>query len=281
MENIAKVNILKIGTVGEQGQEDLLAREEPLEIRLGFERDGVRHQKSISVTMRTPGHDEELALGFLFTEGIIQALGQVEGVYQTPVRRKAARENVIVVELKKGHGFDFKKLERHFYTTSSCGVCGKASIEAVEVQCQFELPEQQPKITASLLHQLPQLLLKSQPVFESTGGLHGAALFDGKANLFVSKEDIGRHNALDKLIGFSLKKNWMPLFENIVLLSGRVGFELVQKCAVAGVPILAAVGAPSSLAVQLAEEAGMTLIGFLRNGQFNIYSHPERIKVSE
>ena len=281
MENIAKVNIIKIGATAEKKLEDLLAREEPLEIRLGFEREGVRHQKSISVTMRTPGHDEELALGFLFTEGIVQDLGQVEKVYQTPVRRKEARENIIVVELKKGHVFDFKKLERHFYTTSSCGVCGKASIEAVEVQCQFELPERQPKIAASLFHQLPDILLKSQPVFGSTGGLHGTALFDQKGKLLVSKEDIGRHNALDKLIGFSLKKNWLPLFENIVLVSGRIGFELVQKCAVAGVPILAAVGAPSSLAVQLADETGMTLIGFLRNGQFNIYTHPERIKVTE
>ena len=231
--------------------------------------------------MRTPGDDEELALGFLFTEGIIKEYGQVKNIYQTPVRRKEAKENIIVVELQDGHEFDFKKLERHFYTTSSCGVCGKASIEAVEVQCPFEIPDQQPKVAASLLHQLPELLLKSQPVFDSTGGLHGTALFDKNGKLLASKEDIGRHNALDKLIGFSMQKNWLPLFENMVLVSGRIGFELVQKCAVAGAPILAAVGAPSSLAAQLAADTGMTLIGFLRNGQFNIYSHPERIIITE
>ena len=279
MENIAKVNIWKIGAEGRQEQEDLLAREEPLEIRIGFETEGIRHQKSISVTMRTPGHDKELALGFLFTEGIIQNLEQVGEIYQAPVRKKAARGNIIVVELKPGYELDFKKLERHFYTTSSCGVCGKTSIEAVEIQCPFEIPEHQPKIPAHLIHKLPDMLVKSQPVFDCTGGLHGVAIFDKKGKLIVTREDIGRHNALDKLIGFSMKNNWLPLFENMVLVSGRAGFELVQKCAVAGVPILAAVGAPSSLAVQLAEESGMTLIGFLRNGQFNIYSHPERINI--
>lgn len=280
MENIAKVQILKIGASGGQEQEDLLTREEPLEIRLGLAREGIRYQKSISVTMRTPGNDEELALGFLFTEGIIQNFEQVEKIYPTPVRRKTARENITVVELKEGHEIDLKKLERHFYTTSSCGVCGKSSIDAVEVQCHFEIPEHQPIVPESLIHHLPDKLLKSQPVFDCTGGLHGAALFDEKGILLAAREDIGRHNALDKLIGFAMKKKRLPLFENIVLVSGRIGFELVQKCAVAGVPILAAVGAPSSLAVQLAEETGMTLIGFLRNGQFNIYSHPGRIKIT-
>ena len=280
MENIAKVDIWKIGVSGANQQQDLLTREEPLEIRLGLSKEGVRYQKNISVTMRTPGDDEELALGFLFTEGIIQRPGQVEKIYQPLVRRKTARENIIVVELKEGHEVDLKKLERHFYTTSSCGVCGKSSIEAVEVQCPFDIPEHQPILPAALIHTLPDILLKSQPVFDSTGGLHGAALFDKTGNLLAAREDIGRHNALDKLIGFALQKMGLPLFENLVLVSGRAGFELVQKCAVAGVPILAAVGAPSSLAVQLAEEAGMTLIGFLRGGQFNIYSHPERIKIN-
>lgn len=279
MDKIAQVGIVKIRKGERLEQEDLLAREEPLEIRLAFEKEGVSHQKSISVTMRTPGHDEELALGFLFTEGIINGIDQIKKIYQTPVRRKEAKNNIIVVELKEGHIIDFKKLERHFYTTSSCGVCGKASIEAVEVQCHFEIPEEVPKVTAKLIHELPDLLLKSQSIFDCTGGLHGAGLFDKTGKLLLSKEDIGRHNALDKLIGCSLKNNSVPLFENIILVSGRAGFELVQKCAVAGVPILAAVGAPSSLAVQLAEDNGMTLIGFLRNGQFNIYSHPERITV--
>ncbi|MEO1262796.1 MAG: formate dehydrogenase accessory sulfurtransferase FdhD [Bacteroidota bacterium] len=277
MEKIAKVGIVKIRKGERFEKDDFLAREEPLEVRLAFEKEGVRHQKSISVTMRTPGHDEELALGFLFTEGIIQGMGQVKKIYQTPVRRKTARDNVIVVELWEGHAVDFKKLERNFYTTSSCGVCGKASIEAVEVQCHFEIPERVPKIAVQTIHQLPDRLLQNQSVFDSTGGLHGVGLFDKNGNLLAAREDIGRHNALDKLIGFSLKKKEVPLFENLVLVSGRAGFELVQKCAVAGVPVLAAVGAPSSLAVQLAEDSGMTLIGFLRNGQYNIYTHPERI----
>ena len=280
MENIEKVNIVKIGNGGAYEKEDLLTREEPLEIRLGFEKGGIRHYKSISVTMRTPGHEEELALGFLFTEGIIGSTEQVRRVYPLPARRKAARGNVIAVELEPGRQPDIKKLRRHFYTTSSCGVCGKASLEAVEVKCHFELPEGQPRINARQLHQLPRILLKNQPVFDCTGGLHGAALFDSHGQMMAAREDIGRHNALDKLIGHAMKKNWLPLFDQLVLVSGRVGFELVQKCAMAGVPLLAAVGAPSGLAVQLARETGMTLIGFLRKEAFNIYTCPERINVT-
>ena len=278
MENIERAGIWKINKNKGHEKEDVLAREEPLEIRLAFEKEGVRTQKSISVTMRTPGDDKELALGFLFTEGIIKDISWVKNIGTTAVRHKEAKGNIIVAELEKGHAFDFKKLERHFYTTSSCGVCGKASIDAVEVQCFFEIPEKQPVVKSQLIYELPSLLLKSQPVFDSTGGLHGAALFEKNGYLLVAKEDIGRHNALDKLIGFSMKKNWLPLFDKIVLVSGRIGFELVQKCAMAGVPILAAVGAPSSLAVQVAKEMSITLIGFLRNEQFNIYSHPERIQ---
>ncbi len=279
MEHISKVNIVKVRAGKGSEQRDLLAKEEPLEIRLGFEKEGIRHQKSISVTMRTPGDDEELALGFLFTEGILKDNDQVKNIYSTQVRRKEAKDNIVVVELQDGMETDLKKLERHFYTTSSCGVCGKSSIEAVEVQCPFELPEKRPQIPASFIHQLPSLLQKNQPIFDYTGGLHGAALFDKNGQLLATKEDIGRHNAVDKLIGFSMKNNWIPLFGHIMLVSGRAGFELVQKCAVAGVPIMAAVGAPSSLAVQLAEETGVTLIGFLRDGQFNIYSHPARVRL--
>ncbi len=279
MQDISRVNILKVLANGSLQQEDFLAREEPLEIRLGYEKQGIRHQKSISVTMRTPGHDEELALGFLFTEGIISSFSQVNDIYVPKVRHKEARENIIVVELKSGMETDLKKLERHFYTSSSCGVCGKTSIEAVEVQCPFERQEDSFKVPSALIHRLPDLLLESQPVFGSTGGLHGAALFNQDGKLLSAREDIGRHNAVDKLIGNSLKNNKVPLFDHVVLVSGRAGFELVQKCAVAAVPIMAAVGAPSSLAVQLAEEAGITLIGFLRDGQFNIYTHAERVEL--
>ncbi|MEK7255157.1 MAG: formate dehydrogenase accessory sulfurtransferase FdhD, partial [Bacteroidota bacterium] len=258
-------------------QADFLVVEEPLEIRLGFEKDGVRHQKNISVTMRTPGEDEELALGFLFTEGIIAGILQVKNIAAAPVRQSEARENVVVVELAGELETSFKRLERNFYVTSSCGVCGKASIEAVRVQGSFELIENQPVVSPSLLHSLPERLLKSQSVFGSTGGLHAAALFDLSGNLLLAREDVGRHNALDKLIGAALRQGILPLSDFIVLVSGRAGFELVQKSVMAGVPILAAVGAPTSLSVQLAEEAGMTLVGFLRSGHFNVYTCPERV----
>ncbi len=265
-----------------QGQQrshlqDFVVVEEPLEIRLGFLKNGVRQQKSISVTMRTPGHDEELALGFLFTEGIIGSAAQVAGFSRPPVRWKQAKENVLVVELADGVSVDFGRLERHFYTSSSCGVCGKASIEAVRVQGRFELPEPAPMFQVEVLHALPGLLASRQSIFDCTGGLHGAALFDATGQLLLSREDVGRHNALDKLIGTALQQGILPLSNSLVLVSGRAGFELVQKSVLAGAAALAAVGAPTSLSVELAEEAGMTLVGFLRNGQFNIYACPERI----
>ena len=227
--------------------------------------------------MRTPGHDEELALGFLFTEGIIAGAAQVTGFSRPPVRWKKAKENVLVAELADDVVVDLGRLERHFYTSSSCGVCGKASIEAVRVQGRFELPAPAPMFPAELLHTLPDLLASRQSIFDSTGGLHGAALFDKNGQLLLSREDVGRHNALDKLIGAALRQDLLPLSGCLLLVSGRAGFELVQKSVIAGAAVLAAVGAPTSLSVELAEEAGMTLVGFLRNGQFNIYSCTERI----
>lgn len=277
MKGIAQAQILKVRGAEKNRQEDFLVAEEPLEIRLAFEKNGIRHQRSISVTMRTPGQDEELALGFLFTEGIITGMDQVKSVGPVEVRWKEARENVVAVELADHLEMNFKKLERHFYTASSCGVCGKASIEAVFVQGQFDLPDSQPLFPANVIHTLPEKLLRQQSVFDCTGGLHGAALFDKTGHLLLSREDVGRHNALDKLIGAQLQQDKLPISESLVLVSGRAGFELVQKSIMAGIPVLAAVGAPSSLAVELAGEAGMTLIGFLRNGQFNIYTHPERV----
>lgn len=277
MKGITRANILKVKGLEQSSMEDFLVAEEPLEIRLAFQKKDVRHQKSISVTMRTPGHDDELALGFLFTEGIITCMEQVKGVSRATVRWNQAKDNVIVIDLADELEMNFKKLERHFYTASSCGVCGKASIEAVRVQEAFELPENRPVFSATILHALPGKLLQQQSVFDCTGGLHGAALFDPSGQLLLSKEDVGRHNALDKLIGARFLLGSMPLTDCILLVSGRAGFELVQKSIMAGVPVMAAVGAPSSLAVELAEDAGMTLIGFLRNGQFNIYSHPERV----
>jgi FdhD protein len=274
---IAKTEIIKVVGQTASRADDFLVVEEPLEIRLDFLRNGARHQKPISVTMRTPGHDEELALGFLFTEGIIKSNHQVQSFSRPPVRWKEARENVLLVELHDNVAVDLGRLERNFYTSSSCGVCGKASIEAVRVQGQWEYSEPMPLLGADVLHNLPDALAQQQSIFDCTGGLHGAALFDATGLLLLSREDVGRHNALDKLIGVAMQQNLLPLSDKIVLVSGRAGFELVQKSAMAGAAVLAAVGAPTSLSVALAEETGMTLVGFLRNGQFNVYTFPERI----
>ena len=278
MDGIARADIVKVQGQQHSQQSDFVVMEEPLEIRLGFAKNGSRHQRKISVTMRTPGHDEELALGFLFTEGIITGMEQVSGFSRPPVRWKQAKENVLLVQLTNGVEVDLERLKRNFYTSSSCGVCGKASIEAVRVQGRFELPEAQPLFEANLLHELPKRLASRQSIFDCTGGLHGAALFATNGKLLLVREDVGRHNALDKLVGACLQANKLPLKDHVILVSGRAGFELVQKSVMAGATVMAAVGAPSSLAVELVEEAGLTLVGFLRNGQFNIYSGPERIK---
>jgi FdhD protein len=227
--------------------------------------------------MRTPGHDFELASGFLFTESIIQSYEQVESIkFCESIYKPEEKENVVRVELKPGVTLDFEKLQRHFYTSSSCGVCGKSSIDAVKVNCTLVGSEM--KVVASLIHTLPVLLRKSQAVFEHTGGLHASALFDADGTLLMLREDVGRHNALDKIIGAALIKNEIPLSSQILLLSGRASFELIQKSAVAGIPIVAAVGAPSSLAVKMAEEMGITLLGFVRDQSFNVYTHAHRIE---
>jgi FdhD protein len=278
----AKADIVKVQGNQVAPQHDQVVVEEPLEIRLSFLRNGTRQQKPISVTMRTPGHDEELALGFLFTEGILSSVTEVAGFSRPPVRFKAARENVLLAELADGVEVDLQRLERHFYTSSSCGVCGKASIEAVRVQGGgFALPgNAAAHFPAQMLHGLPNALAERQSIFGSTGGLHGSALFDQMGQLLLAREDVGRHNALDKLIGAAMRLGLMPLVGHGVLVSGRAGFELVQKAALAGAEMLAAVGAPTSLAVELAEEAGMTLVGFLRNEHFNIYTGAERVELS-
>lgn len=267
-----------ITRVGGPDAVDVVAAEEPLEIRLGYSRpDGSRAEESISVTMRTPGHDAELAVGFLFTEGIIRDRGEVAGV--TPRGQPAASGlvNVVRVELAEGVEVDFKRLERHFYTTSSCGVCGKASIEAVAVQGRFDVRSAAFRIRAEVLGTLPSALRREQAVFEETGGLHAAGLFDGAGRILAVREDVGRHNALDKLVGNALVEGRVPLAANGIVVSGRASFELMQKAMIAGCPFVAAVGAPSSLAVELAREFGMTLVGFLKPGRFNVYSRPDRV----
>ncbi len=249
---------------------DVLAVEEPLEIRLTFMMGPERVERNLSVTMRTPGNDKELATGFLFTEGIIKKFNEVKSIdhYQ---------ENIIRIELNNDVEFDFKKLERHFYTTSSCGVCGKTSIEAIKL---VSGPRRQNKITykSSLIYELPEILRKYQSVFEQTGGLHASAVFNPEGKLLISKEDVGRHNALDKLIGAAIIDDLLPLDNHLLLLSGRASFELLQKATMAGIPIVAAVGAPSSLAVELAKERGITLIGFLRENRFNVYCGRKNIE---
>jgi formate dehydrogenase family accessory protein FdhD len=266
--------LIKVNKERTQQVNDLLAAEEPLEIRISFGNYNQRIQKNISVTMRTPGNDFELARGFLFTEGIIKNISDIESIQHC----NNLNENVVRVELKEDVEVEINKLERNFYTTSSCGVCGKSSIEAVKTVCRLEREENDDvKFSAKIIYTLPGILRSCQDVFDFTGGLHGCGLFDNAGKLLLSREDVGRHNALDKLIGAALHQSLFPLHNYLLLLSGRASFELIQKAWMAGVTIIAAIGAPSSLALQMAEEAGITLIGFLRNKSFNIYSGSHRI----
>ena len=257
---------------------DSVAIEEPLEIRLEFGPPGERRVQNISVTMRTPGHDSELAIGFLFTEGIVRNNKDIATVSHCFMPCTQNRENIIQVELNEAIMPDLQSMTRNFYTTSSCGVCGKGSISAIRTVCGFaEQKNDQFRLDAGLLLRLPDILKQHQAVFADTGGLHASALFNKSGELLLVREDVGRHNALDKLIGYAFNKNWLPLRENVLLLSGRASFELVQKAAMAGINIIASIGAPSSMAVELAEEFNITLAGFLRNRRFNIYSAAYRI----
>jgi len=273
---IAQIVVKKVNESGMTDANDVLAAEEPLEIRLVWGAVNNRQTRNISVTMRTPGNDAELAIGFLYTEGIIQSVQEVAGI-----KHLRQDENIAAVELAEGIDPDISKLERNFYTTSSCGVCGKSSIEAVRTVCNILETPDNLQFSSKLIYSLPDLLREQQDVFEHTGGLHGCALFDTEGKLLLMREDVGRHNALDKLIGAALQANMLPLDKHILLLSGRASFELIQKASMAGIKLVAAVGAPSSLAAALAEDMGMTLIGFLRGHRFNIYSGAQRIIVEK
>lgn len=270
----AHVSVVTTQTITPNGireRADVLAAEEPLEIRIAHGAGRQRQRLSIAVTMRTPGDDEDLALGFLFTEGLIRDTGQVLGF-------KRLEEHTLLVEIHPSVIVDTQRLSRHLFTASSCGICGKASLDAVQtVACFFPVPGV-PQIPPAVFYGLPETLQQAQATFEATGGQHGAGLFDANGRLMLIREDIGRHNAVDKVIGAAIGLGWpLPLRDALVMVSGRAGFELVQKASMAGLPILAAVGAPSSLAVELAESAGMTLVGFLRGERFNVYTHPQRI----
>jgi len=271
------IKVINVSSKNISEQQDQVAVEEPLEIQLEYGNANDRQRKSISITMRTPGHDIELAKGFLFTEGIIQSFDQIQSSKIVTQWNQYEEGNIVLISLVENITIDFQKLERHFYTSSSCGVCGKSSIDAVSINAKIELPKEKPIFKINKIHSLPEVLRELQTVFETTGGLHAAALFDPDGKLKLLREDVGRHNAVDKLIGAALDLDLFPLHDFLILVSGRASFELVQKSLIAGIPILAAVGAPSSLAVQLAEESGMTLLGFVREKRFNIYTHAERI----
>ncbi|MBX9690503.1 MAG: formate dehydrogenase accessory sulfurtransferase FdhD [Candidatus Obscuribacterales bacterium] len=249
---------------------DSISVEEPLEIRLAFgPRDG-RISKQVAVTMRTPGDDRDLAAGFLFTEALISSWSELEEI-------ESEKCNLVTVSLKENVAIEPSILERHSFVASSCGVCGKKSIDAVRVRRQYFSNDSELLIGPDIIHSLPETLRRFQSEFESTGGIHAASLFDKTGNLLKLKEDVGRHNALDKLIGNEFLSKNLPLSDKVLMLSGRASFELLQKAAQAGIPLVAAVGAPSSLAIELADEFGITLLGFVRDGRFNIYSGAHRI----
>jgi FdhD protein len=253
---------------------DTLATEEPMEIRLLA---GGATQ-TVAVTMRTPGADFELAAGFLYGEGIVKSTDDIARIsYCVDSDLDAAQQyNIVNVELRGGTEYDLRPLERHFYTTSACGVCGKASLEQLELRgCPVVGPG--PEISAETIYSLPGKLREAQGLFDATGGLHAAALFDEEGNLIALREDVGRHNATDKLVGWALLEGKLPLSGHIVMVSGRSSFEILQKCLTAGVPFVCAISAPSSLAVDVAREFGMTLVGFLRGERFNVYAGLERV----
>jgi FdhD protein len=266
------VQITRINKNQSSNTDDQLAVEEPLQIQILYGPSGQEQTRNIAITMRTPGNDVELAAGFLFTEGIVQNKNQLINIIP-----EASGVNTVLAIFKGQNSPATLDGERNFYISSSCGVCGKSSIDALKKQTAFSSPVKQMSVKAGHLYALPTQLRNGQRLFHTTGGLHACALFEKNGQLVALREDVGRHNALDKLIGALFLDDRIPSADVILLLSGRASFELVQKAAMAGVQVVAAIGAPSSLAVELAIESGITLIGFLKEDQFNIYSCAERI----
>ena len=251
---------------------DVLATEEPMEIRL-ISGDA---KKTVAVTMRTPGSDFELAAGFLYGEGIVSSRDDIKKISYCVDVDAEQQYNIVNVELWPGREYDLRPLERHFYTSSACGVCGKESLDQLEIRGCAVMP-QGFEVNADVITSLPDKLREQQGLFDSTGGLHAAGLFDAQGHLLALREDVGRHNATDKLIGWALLEGKLPLFEHLVQVSGRSSFEILQKCLTAGVPIVCAISAPSSLAVDVARQFGMTLVGFMRGARFNVYTGFDRI----
>jgi FdhD protein len=266
-ESVKTIDVERVVETAASRGSDVLAVEEPLEIRVASEG---APPTTVSLTMRTPGDDTELAVGYLFTEGIVRRREEIVGVYP-------CRSGGIRVELAAEAARDLSRLDRHSYTSSSCGACGKRSTDTLRATPAWPLRPGQPIVDAELVRALPGSLREAQLLFAETGGLHASALFDLDGRLIVLREDVGRHNALDKVIGAELLAGQLPATERILIVSGRVSFELVQKALMAGIAFVAAIGAPSSLAVELARESGMTLLGFVRAERFNIYAGYDRL----
>ena len=272
-----KIIVSRVTPDSREDVDDVVAAEEPLEIRVVFGPCDKRRSKSLSITMRTPGNDEELVYGFLLSENIVSHPDQITKCeFVGPPPENGVRGNTLMVELGEDVGVEMEKLQRHFYTTSSCGICGKASLDAVRNQGTKRLADSV-KVERDKIFGLPNSLRDLQDVFDQTGGLHAAGLADANGKVIDIREDVGRHNAVDKLIGLQMKQGTFPLAGKILVVSGRASFELVQKALMASVPMMVAVGAPSSLAVELAEEFGVTLIGFASDNRFNIYAGAERV----
>ena len=271
-ESVARVQVHRIGNGG--GREpDALVVEEPMEIRLGYGPEGDRSALSLSITMRTPGDDYELAAGFLLTEGIITGAGQISAVDRCGTAGPGrATGNIVRVEVTPDVPVDPGRLQRNFYATSSCGICGKASLDAVEIRGLREMDRSTPRIRKETIHELPSRMREGQALFHETGGIHAAGLFRPDGALLEVREDVGRHNAVDKLVGSRLLAGRFPLHDTVLVVSGRAGFEIVQKAVAAEIPVVVSVGAPSTLSVSLADRFGMTLIGFVRDRRYNIYT---------
>jgi FdhD protein len=263
--------VVRVTPDGVKQRPDTLAAEEPLELRV--------NGRPLTVTMRTPGQDVDLAHGFLLTESVITRVEDISTARYCDGTDADGRNtyNVLDITLAAGVSAPEVSIERNFYTTSSCGVCGKAALDAVRLHSRFDPAGAEFQVTVETLAALPEQLRAAQRVFESTGGLHAAGLFRPDGELIAAREDVGRHNAVDKVLGHALRSGLVPLSRHVLLVSGRASFELVQKAAMAGVPVLAAVSAPSSLAAQLAEETGLTLVGFLRGGSMNVYTGAHRV----
>ena len=273
-----KYNITKYKDNNVEEIKDLISVEEPLEMNLQFQKNGKWINENISITMRTPGHDEDLLAGFLFNERIIEDISEIDTIEKAGDKVGDYNiQNKIIAKINKSENVDINKLKRNFVTNSSCGVCGKTSLDTVEITKKEKLNLSFPKIKKNIIMKSPDLLSKEQSEFTKTGGIHASCLIDESGNVIATREDVGRHNALDKLIGFTQKKKLIDNHSQFIACSGRLNFELVQKGLMSNIGIMAGVGAPTSLAIDLAKRFGMTILGFVKNNSFNIYTNKDRI----